>query len=309
MILNFYPTLALFFSFFLASVVFRNKMSVNFKKFILLFILGGVIILSLVFYLVLTSNISQKFSNFKIHSGLISLYIPFAFCFSEVIKYNELKTYKFLLFILLVVPLIHIFITAIKRNFYDFKFKIFLFISTISYLAIMIFSFKMPKLLLSPKYVIWLYPMFLYILIVGLKSTKNFFKVVFMLLFLFINILSVYNILYHNPEDWRKIYNIIAKNYNRNDMILFDAGYLYYPFAFYNNYVSQDKCVQLKPNITNNSELSFLKSERVWLVLGHNWGRESEYKNLISKKMKILEVFRIGDIEIILFSNEKNSVS
>jgi len=303
MIFNFYPTLALFFSFFVVGMIFKDKMAINYKKFLFFYLMSGIIIFALVIYFVLTSNIQQKILSFRIPSGLISLYIPFSFCFSEIIRYNELRTYKFFLFLTLCVPLIYVFIKAIRTNFTNIKFKILFFSSMLSYLVIFIFSFKMPKLLFSPKYVIFLFPIFLYILILGVERLKRIYKILFIIIFSFLNIIGVYNVFFNNPENWKKIYETVANRFLENDIVLFDAGYLYYPFNFYNKSIPTDNLFKLNPDETKFDVDMLKKHNRIWLVLGHNWGREQKYKNLIiSKTFKIFKFFKIGEIEIILFS-------
>jgi hypothetical protein len=198
-------------------------------------------------------------------------------------------------------PVFYLVVNAIKRNMSDFKFKVILLVVFVSYFVIFVLSFKIPKLLFSPKYVIWLYPGFLYVLIKGIEGVKKGFRVFFSLLFIFVNIFGTYHVLYNNPEDWKKIYKIVRSNFQEYDLVFFDTGALYYPFNFYNTHIPTDKLIKLNGDITVFNKESIKSCKRIWLISGHNWGREWEYKELIAKIAKVLMDFKIGEIEIILF--------
>jgi len=299
--LNFYPAIVLILTFFIIWFIFRNRAAADNKAILIFFLIFSFIVFVLFIYFVLPSKLYDKVSKLRFPTGIISLYIPFSFCFSETIKYSELKSYKFILFLLLISPVFYLVVNAIKRNMSDFKFKVILLVVFVSYFVIFVLSFKIPKLLFSPKYVIWLYPGFLYVLIKGIEEVKKGFRIFFSLLFIFVNIFGAYHILYNNPEDWKKIYNIVRSNFQEYDLVFFDIGALYYPFNFYNTHIPTDKLIKLNGDITVFNKESIKSCKRIWLISGHNWSREWKYKELIAKIAKVLMDFKIGEIEIILF--------
>jgi hypothetical protein len=300
--LNFYPAWILILTFAIVCLVFRKKILANSNLLMFSFFIVVLVILFSFMFFVSFLNISEQIFRLQIPSGLISFYIPFSFTFSEIVKYSELKSYKFLYFIFLAIPLFYILVNSVKKNYLYFRFRILLLCGIISYLIIFFASFKIPKLLYSPKYVIWLYPIFLLVLIKGIENLEKFYKFLFVLLFIFINFLSVYKTFNNNSENWKKIYEVIDNNFSKDDIIIFDKGYLYYPFAFYNKTIPENKCLQIEK--INSIERLLRKYKKIWLVFGHNWSNRE-----IIDKSNFIEFSKIGDIEIFFITYEKNNLS
>lgn len=102
--LNFYPAIVLILTFFIIWFIFRNRAVADNKAILIFFSIFSSIVFILFIYFVLPSKLYDKVSELRFPTGIISLYIPFSFCFSETIKYSELKSYKFILVILLMSP-------------------------------------------------------------------------------------------------------------------------------------------------------------------------------------------------------------
>lgn len=288
-VLNFYPSII--FPFWIYIVLMYECYKKDcFKK----------IIFSFSFYLFFTLVTIYTFYpggtllhfNLNIPTGFIFPYTIFSFVYSEeIIYWGLLKVNGYILglfFLMMIIPFL-----ALYRG-YKVMCKIriwrlYLYCGILSFLVNFLLSFFIPKLLFSPKYLIYLYPAFVIVFIKGLSSLDYKFKRVFLAFYFLYNAFSVYMMIYENKEDWRKVSEFLLKNKKQNEFVI--SEYLY-PICFY--YPCDDKVFEVsKVN-------DILKvDDNFWLIYS-NASRPKLMSDFI-KKFKLKKVWKFGNMRITYF--------
>lgn len=286
--LNFYPSVVFPFLIYIVLIYlyykldFINKILISFT-FYVLFVLFTL-------YVFFPSGTQFHF-NLEIPTGLIFPYTIFTFTYNEeIISWNILKTnkYSLFLFFFMLFPVILALYGGYKAVYLSEKWKFYLLICLFSFLINFFASFFIPKLLFSPRYLIYTYPLFLFLITKGLVYFRNIFRNLFLSFYMLYNIFSIYLMLYQNKEDWRKISGIISENRKQNEFVI--SEYLY-PVCFYYN--CDDKVFDV-----SNADVSKIK-ENIWLV--YSSVSRPKLRQDFFEKFKFERSYRVGNIRIMYF--------
>ncbi|HAT72349.1 MAG TPA: hypothetical protein DCS63_05990 [Elusimicrobia bacterium] len=306
---NFYPCGALVAAFFAVYLLFRKE-SVSRPRFYA-YTFSSIILFSLPLVYFFNPSVTGGFASEKlinIPSGAILAYLPYAFAYSEyLLKFNEIRGIKIVYFLFLCALVVPVLVRGARNKDGDLRARLAVWLALISLGIVFAVSLKIPKVLLSSKYVAWEYPLFAYIFIKGLESFPVKIRGFLLSALLAVNFASLYSALKYNPENWREVAAFVGRNEKEKDLILFDAGHMRYPFKFY--YTGKGKMEGLPKGAPEFKPQEYMRYNRIWLVLAHNWGRSEVYRELISKSSALAGDYAFGEIKVLLFEQNgyKNS--
>jgi hypothetical protein len=289
---NFYPSMALAPSMLFSLLFFPQYRKEAFKY---------ISILVLIFLFSMPSFIFLNFNSLK--SNYISLsfpkgaflpYILYSFSISEsIMDFKNIKSINILYFLVLLTPFLFVFLRGIYYGIKELKVKIILSSLVISFFVVFSLSIFIPKLLYSPKYLIWLYPFFIYLLVKGTENLNKGYKVSFYFIFISLNLLAYSKAFVSNREDWRNVAEFINKESKPCDRIYIFKEQMKYPFSFY-----YEKNFYALSNKETDFELSLEKGCSVWYIKSHDFSPSGFYERKLSEKLKLSSYYKKGDIEI-----------
>ncbi len=298
---NFYPFGALVAAFIAVYLLFR-KSSVS-KPAFYLYAFCAVILFSLplLYFLNPVSVGSYTPENpVTIPTGAILAYLPFALAFSEhLLKFSEIRGMNIVYFLLLFSLIAPAIVSGLRNKDGDLRLRLSAWLALVSLAIVFAVSLKLPKVLLSSKYIAWAYPLYAYMFIKGLESFPVRIKYFILSAVLAANFAALYSALEHNPENWREAAAFVAQNEKADDVILFDTGHMRYPFQFY--YSGTGKIEGLPAGKPVFEPEPYMVYNRIWLVLAHDWKRSGGYRDLIAEKATLAGKYPFRDIKILLF--------
>lgn len=300
MFYNFYPSITLIFSILLSGMFYYREDKSVFRKF-----LFSIIIITISgiwsFYFLTQNRIEKDFLRLNLSSGAIAGYIFYAFVYSEeILRFNAIRGIKIIYFIILFLPVFVLFIYYFYRN-RGLKEKIFLVVFVSSLLIIFLISIFIPQLLYSPKYLIFLYPVFIYSFSKSLDFLKPLVKRVFILSIILINLFSYYHSLAYKTEDWRKVAEFVEKNKKNYDKIFIFNEHMKYPFSFYYN-------GDFTPLSSNPffSESILQGVDRFLYIKSHDYKFQSVFyeRMFLSGGFKMTDFFDFVDIKLYVYDKK-----
>jgi len=154
-------------------------------------------------------------------------------------------------------------------------------------------SFKMA---ITPRYFIFILPIYIMFVSKGLINIK--YKWIQIFLISGILFISGFELAedYSKPNhaQWREAVEYIEKNSQKNDIILFDAGYTQLPFNYY--YKGNLNRIGLLSNVNLTENKIFydnikprLKSDRVWLILSNDFRTGKYYRYKLEQDFKLID--------------------
>ncbi len=290
---NFYPALSLTASLFACYFILSKDSASPLRYYLTSFFLFLFLSVPAFYFLDVFSLKSRFISDFSLPTGAFLPYLLHSFSFSEeFFPYKEIKSIKIILFSLITMPVLFIFIKGVTARF-SVKIKIVSFSMLFSLLIFFLVSLKIPKVLYSPKYLICLYPGFVYIMSRGIDALSRLKSLIFLSLTAAVNIAAFYKGIIHNKENWRLAAEVVSSIVEPNEKIFIFSEQMKYPFSFYykKTFISlSDKIDSEKIWSENPSAILYIKS--------HDYeGRSSIYQNEIEKKLKLTWYLKNGDIE------------
>lgn len=290
---NFYPAVSFTFSLFFSSLIFRKESASPFRFYLISFLVF--LFLSMpAFYFLDTSSVKNRFiTDLTIPTGAFLPYIFHSFAFSdELFSYKKLNGLNIVFFALITLPVLIVFLKGVICEF-NYYTKIVLFSFIFSLLIFFIVSLKIPKILYSPKYLMCLYPAFVYILSRGLSVIKRAKSALFLVFLSIFNLVALYNSLNNNREDWRKACKLVLSILEPNEKIFIFSEQMKYPFSFY----YKDTFVAL-PNKIETEKIWIENPSSILYIKAHDYnGKSIFYQNEIEKRLKLIWYFKNGEIE------------
>ncbi len=299
---NFYQSLVVPVSLFLVWFCFERK---NWNYFFYSILVVAFFFISVFIFIDFNSLKSMHIhSSIKFPTGGFIGYFIYSFVFSEeLISYGEIKSFKLLIFLLLFAFLFFIFIQGVKESLKEKKGKTIFWAFVISIFTIFIFSIKIPKLTYSSKYMISLFPLFIYIFDIGVRNVNLQLKRLFISIFVIMNFLSFVNAFYNNKEDWRKVAEFVKERVVDEDVILVYREQMGMPFSFY---YSGD-FISLPNNKTDVSNLIKVIKDRkiLWYINSHDFINDGlYYEEAIKKYFTLKEFYDYKDIKIFKYERK-----
>lgn len=168
-------------------------------------------------------------------------------------------------------------------------------------------SFKMA---IAPRHFIFILPIYIMFVSKGLINIK--YKWIQILLISGILFISGFKLAedYSKPNhaQWREVVEYIEKNSQKNDIILFDAGYTQLPFDYY--YKGNLTRIRLwtSVNLTKNkifyNKIKLKLKTRVWLILSDDFVTSKYYKYRLEHDFKLISSKNFFKVRIYLYENK-----
>jgi len=306
---NFYPSGALVAAFLAVYLLFRKDSAS--KTALYAYAFCSILLLSLPLLYFFSPSVAGGYASDELAgfpSGAILAYLPYALAYSEyLLRFNEIRGTQIVYFLILCAPVVMVLARGARNTSGDLRARLSVWLALISLGIVFAVSLKIPKVLLSSKYIAWGYPLFAYIFIKGFESFPGKTRVFLLSALLAVNFAALYSALKYPPENWREVAAFVGRNEREKDVILFDAGHMIYPFKFY--YSGNGEMEGLPAGAPSFEPQEYMRYNRIWLVLAHNWGRSEVYRELVAKRSMLAGDYTFGEIKVLLFEQNvyKNS--
>lgn len=297
---NFYPSLSLTFGLFISYLILSKDSESPFVYYAASFLLIAFISVPAFYFLDIFSIKNRFMTNLSFPSGAFLPYLIHSFSFSEeIFPYKEIKNFKLITFLVFTLPILIIFIKGLLCDM-SYKKKIMFISSAVSIFLFFLVSLKIPKVLYSPKYLMALYPAFVYFISEGVSKLKRQYEILLIFFLILSNSYSFYLAFSENKEDWRKIADFVSLNTNGEEEVLVFSQAMQYPFSFYYKkpFIALKEVSQVQ-NIFKKGIYG------VFYIKSHDYENKSVlYQNEIEKKLKLKYYKKFGNIEIFRYDSK-----